>query len=134
MKARSAALVAEVESEDEKMAAVVRDLGPAMVQSHGVHGAAVRIAGLYDELSVDAVALALAHQDAEPEDDGDGDAADAPGEEDEVSEGASELGKVRTRSLVTFVPTGPRLRRSSWRSSRSPTAGARCGYAFSSRA
>ena len=102
MKARTAALVEEVESEDEKMAAVVRDLGPALVQSHGVRGAAERIAGLYDELSVDTVALALAHQDADPDDDGAGGEAEAPGEKDEVSEGASELDEVRNE-IVGYV-------------------------------
>ena len=91
VKARSEDLIAEVKSEDEKMAAVVRDLGPALVQSHGVHGAAERIAGLYDELSVEAVALALAHQDAGPESGGVGAEEEAQGEENEVSEGASEL-------------------------------------------
>ena len=91
MKARSETLIAEVESEEEKMAAVVRDLGPALVRSHGVYGAAERIAGLYDELSVEAVALALAHQDAGPESGGVGAEEEVQDEEDEVSEAASEL-------------------------------------------
>ena len=94
MKVRSAALVEKVVSKDEKMAAVVRYLGPDLIRSHGVRGAAERIAGLYDELSVDAVALALVHQDADPGDGGVGGEAEAPGEEDEESEGASELGDV----------------------------------------
>ena len=102
LKARSEALIAEVESEDEKMAAVVRDLGPALVQSHGVRGAAERIAGLYDELSVEAVALALAHQDAGPDDDGAGAEVEARGEEDEVSNGASELDEV-CNEIVGYV-------------------------------
>ena len=73
-------------------------MGPALVRTHGVYGAAERIAGLYDELPVDAVALALAHQDAGPESGGVGAVEEVQVEEGEVSEAASELEHIKPKN------------------------------------